>query len=49
MQDLLAMYRDGVVSRPTVFDAAKRFGRLPEALVWEDEQTRIAEDGPAGL
>lgn len=49
MQDLLAMYRDGVVSRPTVFEAAKRFGRLPEALVWEEEQARIAEDGPAGL
>lgn len=49
MQDLLAMYRDGVVSRPTVFEAAKRFGRLPEALVWEEEQTRIAEDGSAGL
>lgn len=49
MQDLLAMYRDGIVSRSTVFEAAKRFGRLPEALEWEAEQTRIGEDGPAGL
>lgn len=47
MQDLLAMYRDGIVSRPTVFDAAKRFGRLPEALEWEAEQARIGEEGPA--
>jgi hypothetical protein len=49
MQDLLAMYRDGIVSRSTVFDAAKRFGRLPEALEWEAEQARIGEDGPTGL
>lgn len=49
MQDLLAMYRDGIVSRSTVFEAAKRFGRLPEALEWEAEQARIGEDGPAGL
>jgi hypothetical protein len=49
MQDLLAMYRDGIVSRSTVFDAAKRFGRLPEALEWEDEQARIGEEGPTGL
>lgn len=49
MQDLLAMYRDGIVSRPTVFEAAKRFGRLPEALLWEEEQQRMAEDGPGML
>lgn len=47
--DLLGMYREGIVSRPTVFEAAKRFGRVPEAVTWEDEQARIAEDGPTGL
>ncbi|MGE0209887.1 MAG: DUF4055 domain-containing protein [Lysobacteraceae bacterium] len=45
--DLLGLYREGIVSRPTVFEAAKRFGRVPDTVIWEDEQTLIGEDGPA--
>lgn len=46
--DLLAMYREGIVSRATVFDAARRWGRLPETLQWEDEQARIELAGSMG-
>lgn len=42
--DLLGMYREGIVSRTTVFDAAKRFGRIPEGVAWEDEQARINDE-----
>ena len=43
--DLLGMYREGIVSRATIFEAGKRFGRIPETVNWEDEQARINDEG----
>lgn len=45
--DLLGMYREGIVSRATIFEAGKRFGRIPETVNWEDEQARINDEGQA--
>lgn len=43
INDVLALYRDGIISRATVFEAAKRLGRVPDTLEWEDEQARIGD------
>lgn len=45
LESLQALHRDGIVSRPTVFQQAQMLGFLPEALKWEDEQARISEEG----
>lgn len=45
---LLSLHRDGIVSRPTVFQTAQQLGFVPEEITWADEQVRINEEGGTG-